>query len=454
MNRVLKNHTPATAAMRRTPVDDLVVRRLGIKHPLQRKHLEQARMQSLRQTLQYAREMSPLYRERLAGFDFTSLRTVADLEKIPLLTGMDIAEHGHRLLCLSQSRVARVVSLQTSGSTGLPKRFSFTADDLTATLDFFLHGMHSLIEHDDRVLVLLPFEQPDSVGELLIRALRGDGIHALGIWPPQSFPEIAATIRQQRLTAAVGLPQHLLALSEEVGRGHLQSMLLCSDYASPALRTRIEAACGCETFLHYGATESGLGGAVECRAHAGCHIRESDLLIEIINPDSGRSVPEGETGEVIITTLGRQAMPLIRYRTGDQACITASPCACGGVTARLCNIRGRLNGHHLPDGSMLHGQDLDDCLFQIPGLLDYRAILDAAKFEQLHIDFLAAPGMNEVDGSIRRMLLQVPAIRDNLIEGNLIVGRVRQVGSFTATHTLKRTILDQRTSRGVYAKYP
>jgi phenylacetate-coenzyme A ligase PaaK-like adenylate-forming protein len=445
MNSNPKNHTPTTTAMRRTPVDDLVARRLGIKHPLQRRQLEQARMLSLRRTLRYAREMSPLYRKRLADLDITFIRTMADLERIPLLTGKDIAEHGNQLLCLSQSRVARVISLQTSGSTGPPKRFSFTADDLTATLDFFLHGMHSLIKHDDRVLVILPFELPDSVGDLLIRALLSDGIHAVGIWPPQSVPDIAATIRRQRLTAAVGLPQHLLALSEEVGRGHLQSMLLCSDYASPALRTRIEAACGCETFLHYGATESGLGGAVECRSHAGCHIRESELLIEIIGTDSNRSVPEGENGEVVITTLGRQAMPLIRYRTGDQASITASPCACGGVTTRLCTIRGRLNGHHLPDGSLLHGQDLDDRLFQIPGLLDYRALLDTAGTDRLTIDFVSAPDTNEAERSIRRMLLQVPAIRDNLVKGNFTLGEARQVGSFAAIHTLKRTILDQRT---------
>jgi phenylacetate-coenzyme A ligase PaaK-like adenylate-forming protein len=184
---------------------------------------------------------------------------------------------------------------------------------------------------------------------------------------------------------------------------------------------------------------------VECRSHAGCHIRESDLLIEIINPHSGRSVPEGENGEVVITTLGRQAMPLIRYRTGDQASITTSPCICGGVTTRLCAIRGRLNGHHLPDGSLLHGQDLDDRLFQIPGLLDYRALLDTAGTDRLTIDFVSTPDTNEVEKSIRRMLLQVPAIRDNLVKGNFTLGEARQVGSFAAIHTLKRTILDQRT---------
>lgn len=445
---------PAAPPMRRTPVDGLVARRLGISQPLCQEELEQAQMEVLRRTVHHAQAHSPLYRERLNGLDPDSLTSFAALNRIPLLTTTDVATEGHRLLCLSQSRVARVVSLPTSGSTGPPKRFSFTVEDLAATLEFFLHGMHSLIDNDDRVLVLLPFELPDSVGDLLIRALREGGIHALGLWPPESGPGMAEMIHRMELNCVVGLSQHLLALSEEVGAGRLKSMLLCSDYASPALRERIEIACGCETFLHYGATESGLGGAVECQAHTGCHIRESDLLLEIVDPDTGRTLPEGKPGEVVITTLGRQAMPLIRYHTGDRASLDRSLCACGGVTARLCGIQGRLNGRILPDGSCLQSQDLDDWLFQIPGLLDYRTILDGPGTERLHVDFMAAAGMNGVGEAIHHMLLQVPAIRDNLAEGNFTVGEVRKVVSFEATHTLKRTILDQRTQRGVYAIHP
>ncbi|GEM_PF-45427 len=447
--RALHRPRPAEKVSYPTPVDALSARRLGIAGPLSREKIEQAQMAALRQTLQHATANSLLYRQRLAGIDIRGIQTLADLGRLPLLTSVELAADGLRLLAVSQSRVARIITMQTSGSTGPAKRLCFTAADLAATLEFFFEGMSSLIGTEDRVLVLLPFAQPDSVGDLLLRALRDGGIKASGLWPPTE--ETAGTIRHDRPTCLVGLPQHLLALAEEIGPGLVHSMLLCSDYAAPALRRRIEAACGCATFLHYGATETGLGGGVECAAHNGCHLRESDLLVEIVEPQTGSPLPDGEIGEVVITTLDREAMPLIRYRTGDSARLDRSPCACGGLTARLVDIRGRLDGCLLPVGGMLHSQDLDDHLYLIPGLLDYRIILDKDGPDRLHAELLATGDEIAILDHFRQKLLLIPAIRASLADGRLLLGTIRRVTGFAATHTIKRTILDLRTKGERYA---
>lgn len=444
-------HRPSRQAPRekRTPVDDLVAARLGIDGALTRERLELAQMDALRHAVRHAQANSPLYRRRLAGLDPDSLHVLGDLARLPLLSADDIATEGHRLLAVSQSMVSRVVTMQTSGSTGLPKRFSFTAADLAATSAFFLRGMQSLVDTGDRVLVLLPFAAPDSVGDLLIRALKDGGIKACGLWPPEPVADMAERIRRQQLTSVVGLPQHLLALAQAVGPGAIKSMLLCSDYAAPALRRRIEAACGCETFLHYGATESGLGGAVECSEHRGCHLREAELLVEIVDPCTGGTLADGRVGEVVLTTLGREAMPLIRYRTGDMASLDRSPCPCGGVTARLDNIRGRLAGCRLP-GGLLFSQDVDDLLFQIPDLLDYRVTLEGEEISRLSVDFVIQ-GQSPSKAEICRTLLRVSAIGDSFISGKLTIGEVRQVTGFAANHTVKRTILDLRNKGEVHA---
>jgi hypothetical protein len=136
--------------VKRSSVDALTARRLGLSLPLERLSLEAAQMASLRRTVEHARAKSPWYRERLAGFDPGSLRTSADLSRLPLLTSAELAAHGPRLVCVSQSEVARIITLQTSGSTGSPKRLHFTHDDLAATVDFFLHGMLSLISPGQR----------------------------------------------------------------------------------------------------------------------------------------------------------------------------------------------------------------------------------------------------------------------------------------------------------------
>ncbi len=377
--------------------------------------------------LQHAVAGSPLYRRRLADIDIHSLQSLPDLAALPLMRSCDILDNGPRLLAVSQSRIARIVTMQTSGSTGPAKRLWFTAADLAATLEFFLAGMRSLVSTKDRVLVLLPFSTAESVGDLLLRALRGGGIRASGHWPPDG--ESAGIIGRDRPTCLVGLPQHLLSLAEAIGPGPVQSMLLCSDYAAPALRRRIEAACDCRTFLHYGATETGLGGAVECAVHNGCHLRESDLLVEIIYPHSGRPLADGALGEIVVTTLGREAMPLIRYRTGDSARLERSPCPCGGITARLIDIRGRLDGCPLPNGNKLYSQDLDDHLYTIPGLLDYRIIVDGEEPERLHAEILATSAGTVIVEHFRQKILLIPAIRDSVATGRLLLGTILDLRS-------------------------
>ena len=434
--------------MKRTSVDALTARRLGLSLPLERTSLEAAQMASLRRTVEHACAKSPWYRERLDGFDPASLRTSSDLSRLPLLTSAELAAHGSRLVCVSQSEVVRIITLQTSGSTGSPKRLHFTHDDLAATVDFFLHGMLSLISPLDKVLALLPFTQPDSTGALLLKALGQGGVRCAGFWPPADWENLVEQIRSEGYSCVVGLPQHLLALAYALPHGLVRSMLLCSDYAPPMLRTRIEEVCGCETFLHYGTTETGLGGGVECGAHDGCHLRESELLVEIVHPHTGQTLPEGERGEVVVTTLGRQAMPLLRYRTGDLATLITQPCVCGGVTARLCVIQGRRIACRLAGGFSVTSQDLDDVLFTLDGLLDYRATLGHSNgCDLLGIEFLARPGQESVDLKIPLTLAKVPAIASGLAQGGLKLGPMLRVSSFSPSHTVKRTLFDQRGSR-------
>jgi len=97
----------------------------------------------------------------------------------------------------------------------------------------------------------------------------------------------------------------------------LKAVLLSTDHVPLSLTRAVEQAWHCRVFNHYGMTETGLGGGVECEARRGYHLREADLYVEIVEPDGALPVPDGEPGEVVVTTLTRTGMPLIRYRTGD-----------------------------------------------------------------------------------------------------------------------------------------
>jgi len=133
----------------------------------------------------------------------------------------------------------------------------------------------------------------------------------------------------------------------------------------------LEKALGSKLYPHYGSRECGLGGAVTCPAFEGMHLRENHIIPEIID-GQGNVLPDGEYGELVITTVGSEAMPLIRYRTGDFTRILPQ-CPCGGVTRRIDAVSRK-------EGNISIGE-LDDMLFRIPELVDYRAAFDG----QLHI---------------------------------------------------------------------
>jgi phenylacetate-CoA ligase len=119
----------------------------------------------------------------------------------------------------------------------------------------------------------------------------------------------------------------------------------------------------------------GLGGGVDCEAQRGYHLREADMLFEIVDPISGKALPAGEYGEVVFTTLTRRGMPLIRYRTGDVSRFITEQCPCGTHLKSLERITHRLSGR-VPVGTQyMTMADLDEALFAIDGVLNFTATM-------------------------------------------------------------------------------
>jgi phenylacetate-coenzyme A ligase PaaK-like adenylate-forming protein len=148
--------------------------------------------------------------------------------------------------------------------------------------------------------------------------------------------------------------------------------LLSADYVPASIVETLEKVWGCSVVNHYGMTETGFGLGVQCLAQKGCHLRDADFLLEIVDPDTGAQLPWGQFGEVVISSLKLRAMPLVRYRTGDFSRILAPPCECGGVLPTLDTVRGRVK--NLGEGS-INVHRIDELLFGEPAVWDYRAVL-------------------------------------------------------------------------------
>jgi phenylacetate-CoA ligase len=394
-----------------TPLEPWITSKLGRRaESLTRVALEAYQFQKLRETLHLARERSRFYRERLAAAPCT-LNCPADLARFPFTTPQDIRENALRFVCVSQDEIQRVVTLDSSGTTGPAKRLYFTRDDQELTIDFFHVGMSTLAASGDRVLILLPCERPGSVGDLLVIALGRLGAEGIRHGPVQDVAETLSMMAQAHVNCLVGTPVQALRLARSRPGLSLKSVLLTTDYVSAAIVRAVERAWGCQVYNHYGMTEMGLGGGVECQAHRGYHLREADLYVEIVNPATGQPVADGETGEIVFTTLTRRGMPLIRYRTGDLSRFVPGQCPCGTLLKTLERVRVRASGY-VAVGGYVCMADLDEALFPLEGVLDFAAAITRRGGKdslRLEVETAGSASAGMV-AAINRALDSIPAI--------------------------------------------
>lgn len=320
--------------MTTTAFDQWIWRHCQLEGPVSQQAVDSYQLAALSRQAAYVVEHSRFYRQLYAGYD------LQDPLSLPLISSEDIVAAGTSIVCLSQSQIKRIVSMMTSGSTAAPKRVYFSEADLELTIDFFANGMLLMTGPGERVMICMDGQTPDGLGDLLARGLRRDGVEPLVYGYLRDMEDAAAYALAHQPHCLVGVPQQVLALAESCPQLRPRTVLLSADNVKDELRQRIEQLWQTEVFSHWGMRETGLGGAVECPAHDGHHIRHADLLVEIIDPISGRRLPDGEWGEIVISTLTREAMPLLRYRTGDISRLLAEPCRCGSPLKRLDAVEG------------------------------------------------------------------------------------------------------------------
>ena len=330
----------------------------GATHPEELAAAVRARqLELLNADLCHMAKHSSLYRQRLMGAGRWSaaglrpLRDLSELAELPFTTADDLRP-GEALLCVSRDEVARMVTVSTSGSTGAPKRLAFSDAELARTRDFFAVGMAQMVTAGQHVAVLLPgAHRPRGITDLLAGSLAPQGVRVtacmeladLLLCVPEQAPEGAAAMAPAGL-GLVLLPRQMECLWRAFPQTPpgLCAALCAADWLDPGLRRQVEQSWVCLVLDHYGSTESAFAGAVQCRCREGRHVRALDLLLEIVHPVTGKVLPAGETGELVITTLQRRAMPLLRYRTGDMASLLDGPCACGSPLPRLGPVLGRI----------------------------------------------------------------------------------------------------------------
>ncbi len=321
---------------------------------------------------------------RLAGLEMIGVSGAADLAGLPFTTKSELANEqiAHppygRLLTYPLSRYRYLH--QTSGTTGSPLRWLDTAADWKTFMRCWAEVYRGAgVTEDDLVFCAFSFGPYishwtgiDGARNIGAMALSGGGMH--------SEQRLRAML-DNGCTVLVCTPTYALHLAEvaaNLGLDLRSSDIRVTIHAGepgasvPNVKRRIEAAWGARCFDHAGATEVG-AWAFDCQAEDGAiHLNEHEFIFEVIDPQTCKAVDEGARGELVITTLGRAGMPVLRYRTGDLVEMTTEPCACGRPLARIKGgVLGRADDMLSVRGVNLYPAAIDNLVRSVPSIVEY-----------------------------------------------------------------------------------
>lgn len=363
----------------RTQIEMTNLRKIETAHPAEIKEFQE---KSLKKLLTYLRENSPYYQKLFIQNDIaiSAIKNLEDLQKIPVTTKDDLQKYNEQFLCVDRSEVADYVT--TSGTAGEPVWIALTEEDLVRlayneALSFQSMGLGKnttlqLTTTLDRRFMagLAYYLGAKKLGMTIIRV--GSGVPELQ-WD---------TIQKVKPDALVCVPSFLLKMiefAEEHGLDYLNSSVkkaLCigeplrnQDFTDNKLLSKIKAKWPIELFSTYASTEMATA-FTECEFGMGGHL-SPDLIITEFLDDENRPVPKGEPGELVVTTLGVEGMPLLRYKTGDIVQAHDETCRCGRTTLRVGPVIGRKQQMIKYKGTSLYPPALSDLLHDFDEIKHY-----------------------------------------------------------------------------------
>ena len=399
--------------------------------------------------------VSPFYAQQFkeTGFDPNDIGSLEDIEHIPLTTKDDLREHWpYGFLATSRDELVRMHS--SSGTTGRATVIFHTARDIDEWTNILTRSMY-----------MTGMRRSDVFQNMMTYGLftGGLGLHygaeRLGAL---TIPAGAGNSRRQiQLMRDFGttfihiIPSyalHLYTVFEELGMDprkdtNLKAAFLGAEPHSERTRKRVEELYGIKAFNSYGLSEmNGPGIAFECPHQRGMHLWEDNYIVEIIDPHTGKPVPDGEEGELVLTTLLREGMPILRYRTKDITRIIPGPCECGRGHRRIERITGRTDDMLIIKGVNMYPIQIEKKLMEIPGVgTNYLILLEREGYND-HMTVKAEVEKEFFSGNLKQLETLRRRITEELKSEILITPRVELVepGSLPTTEGKAVRVIDNR----------
>jgi phenylacetate-CoA ligase len=419
---------------------------------LPRPELAELQLHRLRETIARVLRGQPRGGELLAQAGIArpeDLGSLEELESVPFITKADLRDHyPFGLLAVPREQLVRVHA--SSGTRGKPTVVGYTRADLACWTELMARCM----------------TMAGVRAGMVIHNANGYGLFTGGLGFHQGGERIGATVvpvsggfttRQAMLLAdleadvLVSTPSYALVIAQAVRDTGadpralgIKLGLFGGEPWSERMRVEIEAALGLSAVSFYGLSEMcGPGVAAEClAARDGLHVQEDHFLVEVVDPDDGRPLPPGAEGELVLTTLTKEALPLIRYRTGDIARLGTDACACGRTSVRLRGLRGRHDDMLIVRGVNVHPSNIEHLLLGIEGVAPhYRLVVERrGALDELTLE--CEPAAAGGDRERLRALLE-PLLRERT--GLRIAVAVLDPGSVPRSEGKAVRVLDRRS---------
>jgi len=373
--------------------------------------------QKLQELLVYLSKNSPFYKELFAKhhIDISTIKTIDDLATIPTTTKDDLQQRNNDFLCVPTEDVIEYTS--TSGTLGSPVTIALTENDLQR-LAYNEYSSFSCADgsKDDTYQLMLTLDRQFMAGIAYYLGIRklGAGIIRLGPGVPSLQWE---TIKRLKPTAIVAVPSFILKLIQyakdtgiDINETSVKKAICIgenirnTDFSLNILGKKITEAWDIKLYSTYASTEMQTA-FTECGQSKGGHYQPDLVIVELLD-EHNQQVAPGTPGEVTITTLGVEGMPLLRYKTGDMCMYFDEPCACGRTSLRLSSIMGRKKQMIKFKGTTLYPPALFDLLNEREEILDFviEVSSDEIGLDQVLIYMVPSELSEEVDHRIRAYL--------------------------------------------------
>ncbi|MCQ2056249.1 MAG: AMP-binding protein [archaeon] len=419
-----------------------------------RKDFDEYQLFCVRRQMKYAEENSPYYRDKFknAGVKPEDINTWDDLQKIPFTEPSDLAKNSMYFYAVSRTKLAR--EFTTTGTTGHRKFIGYTTNDLVSKIDIVASALKNIgMTSEDSLHIMFPLVTAWDPSIIMAGACKILGYKSSICSDPDVDKQLT-TIKENKTTYIIGVPSFiyrittLLEKTTPLKNLGIKKVISTSEPLPESLRHSLEETWGCKVLDVWGITEFGLACAVECDSQDGLHTDEANMLFEIIDPETGKHVPDGTFGELVITSLHAECSVLIRYRTRDIAAMIAPPCKCGAhFNRRLAKPKGRMDlQSKIGMGHKIYPILFDEVIFSNKSIVDYRVKITKEGYKDTLTFELETDTQTDVlKEKIIDDVSRITEIKQGLEEDLINKPRVTFVDPGTMKYTVKaKKILDCR----------